>query len=90
MAEFHRPATSAHLLDLLHYGARCNSAGWQLTNAFWDGRGGPVAAWLAGPDIRRAVADAFTVAEDESALQVLADIYDLLGPPGTPSIGTER
>ena len=90
MAEFRRPATSAHLLDLLLYGARCTSAGWELTNAFWGGKAEPVAAWLAGPEVRHAVADAFTVAEDEAVLQVLADVHDLLGWPGTPPIGTER
>jgi hypothetical protein len=90
MAELRQPAASAHLLELLHHGARWTSAGWKLRNAFWGSNGGAVAAWLAGPDLRRAVAAAFTVTENESVLQVLADIHDLLGPPETPPVGAER
>jgi hypothetical protein len=90
MAELRRSPASAHLLDFLRYGARRNIAGWELTNAFWGSKGGPVEAWLAGTDVRRAVADAFTVTEEEFALQVLADVNDLLGPPETSPVGTER
>jgi hypothetical protein len=81
IAGFTRPAAAAHLLDLLRHGARHDPAGWRLTNPFWGDPAGQVVTWLAGLDVRRAVDEAFTVADDEGALQVLAEVHGLIGSP---------
>jgi hypothetical protein len=54
-----------------------------LANAFWGGRDRQVTAWLAGPDLRRAVAEAAAVTDTQSAARALADIDDLLASPVT-------
>jgi hypothetical protein len=84
-AALHDPPAAAHLRELLHGGARWDQhiAGWRLRDEFWDGRDSQVATWLAGPDLRRAVADAITTVDAEQTLQVLEGIDDMLRSPDT-------
>jgi hypothetical protein len=84
-AALHDPPAAAHLHHLLRDSAGWDRAAgsWRLANAFWGDRDRQVTAWLAGPDLRRAVAAAVPVTHTEQASRVLADVDELLASRGT-------